>query len=70
MDYMRGNMLSRNIAIKNGVPVITRMIEKTLLTSVMKPSVLSVGECHLLASLSLFSTSLCPLSRKLIDLRL
>lgn len=41
-DYMRGNMLSRNIGVFNGRVVITRMPEKTILTSTMQPATLTV----------------------------
>lgn len=64
-DYKRLNILSRNIGILKGKPVVLRLMSNTLLTNSMRSNRVTKDDAHCLAAMSLYSYCNDPLSLKL-----
>jgi len=67
--YMRGNMLSRDLAFYNDRPIVLRMLNKAILTGSCRSPKITRDECHYLACMSLQSGGLEPILEKVSELR-
>lgn len=68
-DFKRISILSRHLASYRGIPIVLRKLDKLILTSTARSPSLTPDENHMLAAMSLYSYSLDPLSKALINMR-
>lgn len=66
----RFDMLSKLFTVYDGRPIVVRPIKKILLTNSMLSDKLTEDEGHTLAAYSLYNSSLDPLTKRMIELRL
>lgn len=63
-------MLSRIIFLSPTGPVVMKLIPNLLLLNSCASTKLSIPECHYMAALSFYTTSLDPLSVRMMEIRL
>lgn len=60
--FMRGNVLSKDLAMFDGKPIVLRMMKKSILTAASRSSKITRDEAHYLAAMSLYAGNREPLT--------